>query len=38
VKAPRATLEMIAQFLQEQGLTDRRVAIDEVFAKSTLDV
>jgi len=38
VKATRPTLEAIAQFVHEQGLTDRRVAIDEVFAKSTLDV
>ncbi len=38
VKAARPVLEMISQFVQEQGLTERRVAIDEVFAKSTLDV
>ena len=38
VKGPRKVLETISQFLHEQGLTDRRVAIDEVFAKSTLDV
>ena len=38
VKGARPVLEMISQFLQEQGLTDRRVAVDEVFAKSTLDV
>jgi len=38
VKAARPVLESIAQFVHEQGLTDRRVAIDEVFARSTLDV
>ncbi len=38
VKGPRKVLETISQFLHEQGLTDRRVAIEEVFAKSTLDV
>jgi 4,5-dihydroxyphthalate decarboxylase len=38
VKAARPTLETIAQYLHEQGLTERRVALEEVFAKSTLDV
>ena len=38
VKAARPVLETVAQYLQEQGLTDRRVSIDEVFAKTTLDV
>ena len=38
VKAARPVLETIAQFLHEQGLTEGRVNIDDVFAKSTLDV
>lgn len=38
VKAARPVLETIAKYLHEQGLTDREVKIDEVFAKSTLDV
>jgi hypothetical protein len=38
VKAARPVLETVAQYLQEQGLTSRRVALDEVFAKTTLDV
>ena len=37
-KAARPVLDTIAQFLHEQGLTERRVAIEEVFAKTTLDV
>ncbi len=38
VRAARPVLETIAQYVHEQGLTDRRVAIEEVFAKSALDV
>jgi len=38
VKAARPVLETVAQYLQEQGLTDRRVGLEEVFAKTTLDV
>ncbi len=38
VKAARPVLETIARYLHEQGLTDRQVKIEEVFAKSTLDV
>jgi 4,5-dihydroxyphthalate decarboxylase len=38
VKAARPVLEMIAQLLHEQGLTSRRVALEEVFAASTMDV
>ncbi len=38
VRAARPVLETIAQFVHEQGLTSRRVAVEEVFAKSTLDV
>lgn len=38
VRAARPVLETIAQYLQEQGLTERRVAIEDVFAKTVLDV
>ena len=37
IKANRTVLEAAAQYSHEQGLTDRRVALDEVFAPSTLD-
>ena len=37
IKANHAVLEAAAQYSHEQGLTDRRVALDEVFAPSTLD-
>jgi len=38
VKAARPVLETIAQEVHEQGLTDRRVALEEIFAASTLDL
>jgi 4,5-dihydroxyphthalate decarboxylase len=37
-KAARPVLETIAQYVHEQGLSARRVALDEAFAPSTLDV
>jgi 4,5-dihydroxyphthalate decarboxylase len=37
-KAARPVLETIAQYVHEQGLSARRVALDEIFAPSTLDV
>jgi 4,5-dihydroxyphthalate decarboxylase len=37
-KAARPVLETIAQYVHEQGLCARRVGLDEVFARSTLDV
>ena len=37
VVANRETLEAAAQYSVEQGLTPRLVALEEVFAKSTLD-
>ena len=37
IKANRAVLETAAQYSYEQGLTDRLVGLDEVFAPSTLD-
>lgn len=37
IKANRQTLETVTQYSNEQGLTPRRIALDEVFAKSTLD-
>jgi 4,5-dihydroxyphthalate decarboxylase len=38
VKAARPVLETIAQYVNEQGLTDRRVRLEEIFAPSTLDL
>lgn len=37
IKGSRHVLETITQYLHEQGLTDRRVAIEEVFAPGTLN-
>jgi 4,5-dihydroxyphthalate decarboxylase len=37
-KAARNVLETIAQYVHEQGLSPRRVALEETFAPSTLDV
>jgi len=36
VKANRLVLETAAQYSQEQGLTPRRVQLEELFAKSAL--
>ena len=38
IKASLPTLEMLARILNEQGLTDRVVGLDEIFAKQTLDL
>ena len=38
VTSSRKVLETIAQYQHEQGLTPRRVAIDELFAPSTMDL
>jgi 4,5-dihydroxyphthalate decarboxylase len=38
VKASRAVLETITQYVHEQGLSARRVELDEIFAASTLDL
>jgi len=38
VKAARPVLETIAQYVHEQGLSSRRIALEEVFAPSTLDL
>jgi 4,5-dihydroxyphthalate decarboxylase len=38
VKATRKVLETIADYVHEQGLTERRVAIEELFASSTMDL
>ncbi|MFL5095513.1 MAG: hypothetical protein ACJ8ES_09425 [Xanthobacteraceae bacterium] len=38
VKAARPVLETIAQYVHEQGLSERRVALEEIFAPSTLDL
>ena len=38
MKASRKVIETIAGFVHEQGLTDRRVAVEELFAPSTLEI
>jgi 4,5-dihydroxyphthalate decarboxylase len=38
IRSSRAVLELLADALYEQGLTARRVALDELFAPSTLDL
>ena len=38
VKASRAVLETITQYVHEQGLSERRVALEEIFAPSTMDL
>ena len=38
IKANRAMLDSIIGYSQEQGLTPRRLSIDELFAESTLDL
>lgn len=38
VRSSRTVLEMLSQALHEQGLTDRRVGLDELFAPCTLDL
>jgi 4,5-dihydroxyphthalate decarboxylase len=38
VKANRKVLETIAGYVHEQGLTPRRVALEELFAPSTMDL
>jgi len=38
VKASRKVLETVTQYVHEQGLTKRRVALEELFAPSTMDL
>jgi 4,5-dihydroxyphthalate decarboxylase len=38
IKANRAMLETLIDFSHEQGLTPRKMTIDELFAKETLDL
>jgi 4,5-dihydroxyphthalate decarboxylase len=38
VKAARTVLETVSRYLHDDTLTSRRVALDEVFAKETLDL
>jgi 4,5-dihydroxyphthalate decarboxylase len=38
VKTNRKVLETITQYVHEQGLSQRRVALEELFAPSTMDV
>jgi 4,5-dihydroxyphthalate decarboxylase len=37
-KASRAVLDTIAQYVHEQGLSERRVKVEELFVPSTLDM
>jgi 4,5-dihydroxyphthalate decarboxylase len=38
LKQNRATLEAMARYCQEQGLTSRRLALDDIFAPNTLNL
>jgi 4,5-dihydroxyphthalate decarboxylase len=38
LKAARNVLENVTQYVHEQGLTDRRVGLEEIFAPNTLDL
>jgi 4,5-dihydroxyphthalate decarboxylase len=38
LRATRNVIETIAQYVHEQGLTSRRVAVEELFAPATLDL
>ncbi len=38
VQASREVLETISRYVHEQGLSSRRVGVDELFASSTLDI
>ena len=38
VKGNRKVLETITQYVHEQGLAARRVALEEMFAPSTMDL
>jgi 4,5-dihydroxyphthalate decarboxylase len=38
VRASRKVIETIAQFVHEQGLTDRQVKVEELFAPATLEL
>jgi 4,5-dihydroxyphthalate decarboxylase len=38
IKAARNVLETVTQYVHEQGLCERRVALDEIFAPNTMDL
>jgi len=38
MQASRRVLETITQYVHEQGLTKRRVGLDEIFAPSTMEL
>ena len=38
VDESRHEIEALCQYLHEQGLTDRRVSVDELFVPSTVDM
>jgi hypothetical protein len=37
IKANRHILEAVTRYSHDQGLTSRKLSVDELFAKSTLD-
>jgi len=38
LKAARHVLETVTQYVYEQGLCERRVALEEIFAPNTLEL
>lgn len=38
MKASRVVIDTIAQYVYEQGLTDRKVGVEDLFAPSTLEI
>jgi 4,5-dihydroxyphthalate decarboxylase len=38
LKAARPVLETVTQYVHEQGLCERRVGLEEIFAPTTLDL
>jgi 4,5-dihydroxyphthalate decarboxylase len=38
VKSNRKVLETVTQYVHEQGLSSRRVGLEELFAPSTMDL
>ena len=38
LKAARPVLETVTQYVHEQGLCERRVALEEIFAPNTLEL
>ena len=38
MKSSRSVIEKIAHYIHDQGLSDRVLGVDEIFAQSTLDI